>query len=230
APKEGDVRSPCPALNAMANHGYLPRDGKNITPRQLFESLQEVFNETTFLATFQVVNCFTMYGKWFAGKMYDMRVCNLLLYTGDEDLQTHGKLEHDASLCHVDTALGENWVVKKDLVDQLIANAIDGKIQPESLKNTFRARYSDSKEKNPGFTFGSFQVQLASGEYSLFLNIIGANTNKEVDAKVAEIFFHEERLADEWTRPNSPVSFPTIVGTNFEFSKIMNAEIKELTS
>jgi hypothetical protein len=28
--KEGDSRSPCPALNAMANHGILPRDGKNI--------------------------------------------------------------------------------------------------------------------------------------------------------------------------------------------------------
>ena len=23
----GDSRSPCPALNALANHGYLPRDG-----------------------------------------------------------------------------------------------------------------------------------------------------------------------------------------------------------
>ncbi|CAG8581726.1 9588_t:CDS:2, partial [Dentiscutata heterogama] len=68
APKEGDVRSPCPALNAMANHGYLPRDGKNITPRQLFESLQKVFNEDALLATFQVAGCFTMYGKWFAGK------------------------------------------------------------------------------------------------------------------------------------------------------------------
>jgi hypothetical protein len=27
----GAVRSPCPALNALANHGFLPRNGKNIT-------------------------------------------------------------------------------------------------------------------------------------------------------------------------------------------------------
>ncbi|CAG8747980.1 6528_t:CDS:2, partial [Racocetra fulgida] len=46
APKEGDARSPCPALNAMANHG--------ITPKQLFDALQKVFNEDTFLAMFQV--------------------------------------------------------------------------------------------------------------------------------------------------------------------------------
>lgn len=29
-PTETDVRSPCPGLNALANHGLLPRDGKNI--------------------------------------------------------------------------------------------------------------------------------------------------------------------------------------------------------
>lgn len=30
APTDTDVRSPCPGLNAAANHGLLPRDGKNI--------------------------------------------------------------------------------------------------------------------------------------------------------------------------------------------------------
>lgn len=27
APGEGDQRGPCPGLNALANHGYIPRDG-----------------------------------------------------------------------------------------------------------------------------------------------------------------------------------------------------------
>jgi hypothetical protein len=27
-PRDGDSRSPCPAMNAMSNHGILPRDGK----------------------------------------------------------------------------------------------------------------------------------------------------------------------------------------------------------
>jgi|SRR5690242_9436211 len=30
APRRGDARSPCPALNAAANHGLLPRSGRNI--------------------------------------------------------------------------------------------------------------------------------------------------------------------------------------------------------
>ena len=30
APGPGDIRSPCPGLNTLANHGYLPRDGRNV--------------------------------------------------------------------------------------------------------------------------------------------------------------------------------------------------------
>ncbi len=39
-PGPDDSRSPCPALNALANHGYLPRDGKDISPDVLQSVLQ----------------------------------------------------------------------------------------------------------------------------------------------------------------------------------------------
>ena len=39
-PGPTDSRSPCPALNALANHGYLPRDGKNISPDVLQRAIQ----------------------------------------------------------------------------------------------------------------------------------------------------------------------------------------------
>ena len=28
-PDRDDLRGPCPGLNALANHGFLPRDGRN---------------------------------------------------------------------------------------------------------------------------------------------------------------------------------------------------------
>lgn len=43
APGPNDSRSPCPALNTLANHGYLPRDGKNIRPDVLQLALQVGF-------------------------------------------------------------------------------------------------------------------------------------------------------------------------------------------
>ena len=38
---EPDLRAPCPGLNALANQGYLPRDGKNITHPRLEAALME---------------------------------------------------------------------------------------------------------------------------------------------------------------------------------------------
>ncbi|KAF1787503.1 Chloroperoxidase [Phytophthora cactorum] len=37
-------RSPCPALNSLANHGYLPRDGKALTPQMIREAVMDVYN------------------------------------------------------------------------------------------------------------------------------------------------------------------------------------------
>jgi hypothetical protein len=43
-PTDGDVRAPCPALNALANHGLLPRDGKAITIDVLADALYKGFS------------------------------------------------------------------------------------------------------------------------------------------------------------------------------------------
>ena len=40
SPKPTDSRSPCPALNVLANHGYIPRDGKNVSLDLLQSVLQ----------------------------------------------------------------------------------------------------------------------------------------------------------------------------------------------
>lgn len=39
APTSGDVRSPCPCLNTLANHGYLNRNGMNISRQELSDAL-----------------------------------------------------------------------------------------------------------------------------------------------------------------------------------------------
>lgn len=42
-PTDTDVRAPCPALNALANHGILPRDGKGITIEVLTDAAYKGF-------------------------------------------------------------------------------------------------------------------------------------------------------------------------------------------
>lgn len=40
-PGPGDLRSPCPGLNSLANHGFLPHDGKGMTIPVLVKGLAD---------------------------------------------------------------------------------------------------------------------------------------------------------------------------------------------
>ncbi|EGR44087.1 uncharacterized protein TRIREDRAFT_112640 [Trichoderma reesei QM6a] len=44
APGPDDLRSPCPMLNTLANHNYLPHNGRNITAQQLTDAVTEAIN------------------------------------------------------------------------------------------------------------------------------------------------------------------------------------------
>lgn len=44
APDAAAKRSPCPMLNSLANHGYLARDGKEISMQDLITGLGQAIN------------------------------------------------------------------------------------------------------------------------------------------------------------------------------------------
>ncbi|KIJ26514.1 hypothetical protein M422DRAFT_272390 [Sphaerobolus stellatus SS14] len=48
--RKGDIRGPCPGLNTLASHGYLPRNGI-ATPAQIVEAAQEGLSMDTNSAT-----------------------------------------------------------------------------------------------------------------------------------------------------------------------------------
>ncbi|KAK6537676.1 hypothetical protein TWF694_011850 [Orbilia ellipsospora] len=41
-PDVTDLRGPCPIINSLANHGYIPRDGRNVSADEIIEAFQEV--------------------------------------------------------------------------------------------------------------------------------------------------------------------------------------------
>ena len=62
-PHPGDSRAPCPAMNSMANHGYLPRDGKCITPGVLIHALRAGYHLSYPLAWFLTHGGFYLIGQ-----------------------------------------------------------------------------------------------------------------------------------------------------------------------
>jgi hypothetical protein len=94
APIEGDSRSACPMLNALANHGILPHDGKNIPFKELNIKVRQTFN---FAPSF----CFFVpkFAADFLNRSYWKDTFDLA------DLSLHNAIEHDASLTRHDVAL-----------------------------------------------------------------------------------------------------------------------------
>ncbi|CAG8628827.1 7012_t:CDS:2, partial [Dentiscutata heterogama] len=194
-----DKRSPCPALNSLANHGYLPRSGENITKSQLIKALKEGLNASTAVAYYLVYSGLHGIGKPCA------KTFNL------DDLNQHNKLEHDASLTRKDHYFGDNHTIDPELVDLLLEQNIDGKINEEALSKFHWIRLNNSKELNPTVTYGSSQKFLSGGEVSLLLNFIGANTNHEIDIEKLEVFLKSEKFPEGWRKPDKTVGIWPVV-------------------
>jgi hypothetical protein len=95
-PKEGDSRSACPMLNAMANHGILPHDGKNITFRELGHKVRTTCNFAPSFCLFVPYFAAGFLKKWYWIDRLDL---------ADLSLHSDDAIEHDGSLTRQDTAL-----------------------------------------------------------------------------------------------------------------------------
>ncbi|KAI0301384.1 Cloroperoxidase [Russula brevipes] len=90
-PRNGDSRCSCPALNALANHGILPRDGRNVSFREMSARVHATYN---FSPSFS-----------FYVSRYIANILNRPYMTGHFDLadiDVHNGIEHDASLVRRD--------------------------------------------------------------------------------------------------------------------------------
>ncbi|CAG8604287.1 21484_t:CDS:2, partial [Dentiscutata erythropus] len=207
APGPTDKRSACPALNTLANHGYLPRDGENITSQQLIKALQDVYNLSGALATMATYNGVVTTGLLFQ-KSFNL-----------EQISKHNALEHDASLTRKDKYFGDPLKVDHELVDKFLEQQVDGKITMDSAAKYNRIRVNNSKEFNPEFTYGFMQKVLSANEGVMLLNIFGAATNGEIDIGLLEAFLKHEKIPEGWRKPDKAVAPFDVFGKAFEIMK-----------
>ncbi|EJU01024.1 heme-thiolate peroxidase [Dacryopinax primogenitus] len=179
-PVEGDSRSPCPALNAMANHGILPRDGKNIPFTVLNRKIRETYN---FSPTFCLY--VPLYMARLLGRSYTYGTLDL------NDIAVHNGIEHDASLFRHDTFLspgGDQGKPCPDLVDGFFDCVHGDKVTVDDLARYSEIRRTDSRRKNGQFTLSTFHKLFASSNCATLIRIMGGSIS---DLKV---WLYEERL------------------------------------
>ena len=88
APGAGDSRSPCPGLNAMANHGIIPRDGRNVPFNALITAIRQTYNIDSPLATLLAYGAADLLQRDHKTGTMDL-----------SDVNVHNVIEHDASFC-----------------------------------------------------------------------------------------------------------------------------------
>ncbi|KAI7531913.1 hypothetical protein KC331_g13849, partial [Hortaea werneckii] len=98
-PGPNDVRSPCPGLNALANHGFIPRNGKDMTLPILIKGLKAGMNMAPdFTIAIGGVGLLSSDSPDTA-RAFDL-----------DDLDQHNfPIEHDASLSRQDAYFGNDY-------------------------------------------------------------------------------------------------------------------------
>jgi hypothetical protein len=101
------------SLNLSSLSESRPRDGRNIGLFQLIGALRKVYNVSIPLAVILAVGGFIKCSHSF----FSLHL---------SDLNTHGKIEHNASLAHLDVHEGDPTIVNRPLLQQLLADSSDG--------------------------------------------------------------------------------------------------------
>lgn len=97
-PFPGDLRSPCPALNALANHYIIPHSGRNLTVPLLVKAFKESMNIGEDFTSFVATAALPLAPDHGASGQFSLA-----------DISVHGKdasMEHDGSLSREDFAKG----------------------------------------------------------------------------------------------------------------------------
>ncbi|KZP09818.1 hypothetical protein FIBSPDRAFT_963680 [Athelia psychrophila] len=155
-----DIRGPCPGLNTLASHGYLPRNGI-ATPQQIISAVQEGFNMGNDIALLTTFGAFLVDGNHLTNLMSIGRKTN---ETGANPaapaivggLNTHGVFEGDASTTRGDFYFGDNFSFNETLFQVILDKSAaygDGKYNLTSAAEVRWTHLQDSITRNPFFEF-----------------------------------------------------------------------------
>ena len=184
-------RSPCPGLNALANHGWLPRSGKNIDRAAVDYAAISAFNYApgTFDSFVQLVWDFNL------STTGNFSTFNLV------DLKKHDAIEFDGSLSrndfyfgddlHFDPAIWHTVATRLGLYDD-VGHSEKGKyVTVEIAAKAWAARVADAKRANPTFNASASEKMDSPGTTALYLTTLWDNAADAAPKSWIRAFFGE---------------------------------------
>jgi len=190
-PKDGDSRSCCPGLNAMANHGIIPRDGKNISFKEVSAKIYTTYNFSHSYCFFVSNFAAKMLKKSYAKDTFDLADLNLH--------SDQGGIEYDGSFTRQDRAQQpDQGNPYAPFIEELLGSATgkDKEGNPLLTFNDMAAqsakRRVDAQASNPEFALDCTHKIFGSTNCVILLMIFGGRVP---DLKSILI---DEKLPEEW--------------------------------
>ncbi|KAI0482016.1 Cloroperoxidase [Xylariaceae sp. FL0804] len=188
----GDVRAPCPMLNTLANHGFLPHDGKNISLNDTAAALDSALNIPLSISGFLFTDAMTTNPDPNA-TTFDL-----------DDLSRHDILEHDGSLSRTDHYLGNQAVFNQTIFNQTMGFWTGPVVDVQMAANARAARMMTSMLDDPAFSLSSTGSSFSVGESAAYLLVLGDNDQSRTVPKDRLVWwFQNERLPLQfgWKKP-----------------------------
>jgi len=172
-------------VNALANHGYLPRDGKDISLATLIKGAKEGINlapDATLLVGLKALQTSST-GNWLSFHL--------------DDLNKHGIIEHDGSLSRKDAYSGDNHTFAPEVWATVASHFTQDKISIETAALARKNRLTDASNANPEIQLTPDAIRFSFIETSLYLYVLGEGTDGNARTEWVRTLFEHERLPFE---------------------------------
>ncbi|KAG8687874.1 hypothetical protein FRC09_013226 [Ceratobasidium sp. 395] len=234
-PKAGDQRGPCPGLNALANHGYLPHNGVT-SLTQAIDATNKVFGMGTDIGTALSAYATVIDGDptrltWSIGGATGPALPPLL--SAPQGMSgSHNKYEGDASPTRADAYLNNgdasslNLTFFKQLYDLQPEGSSNANFDYDTIIKHRKSQWDYSLSTNPHFFRGPFSGFIAHPAGHVFITRFMSNHSIEapqgiLNHAVLKSFYGvsgnsknltyqlgHERIPDHWYKRGIDYSIP----------------------
>ncbi|KAF3007318.1 hypothetical protein E8E14_005570 [Neopestalotiopsis sp. 37M] len=192
APKANDSRSPCPGLNALANHGFLPRSGKNIDVTMVQNAAYQAHNFRTDVLT----QAFQQAVEFKLSTTGNFSTINL------ENLKKHDAIEIDGSLSRNDFYFGDDLhfdpIIWATVAKSLSLYNLSGEgglyITVGMAARARAARVADAMKANPTFNASANEQMGSPGTTGLWLTTLWDHSLNKTHKDWTSSWFEFERI------------------------------------
>ncbi|KAM4065731.1 peroxidase, family 2 domain-containing protein [Hirsutella rhossiliensis] len=180
-PGAGDVRCACPALNSLANHGFLPHSGKRINSTNIIIAAFNAFGLSPDTAAVIITDDLQN-----AGASFD------LVFDLDDVQRDSWNHEHDCSLSRRDAAEDPSFAFNQgSWNDTLNALKTCDKIDVNCFAKAKVARINAQRKKRPATKYNPIAAAHGATEIGLLLGVFKSSAENMRLAHIRSLFESE---------------------------------------